>query len=272
MSRVRDASEQTAAGAAPRLSAAPGRSTMKRVGFKRLRDAGLGVLLVLGVAACTWQGIKPDETGPRRLYISGQSAHVTDKQIAQIAAPYLKTSFFDVDIKALQDRLETQPWLTDVQVSRHWPDGVLVHVAEHEAVAEWGKEGLLGADGQVFVPDHRPSGLIQLDGPSASGLKVYKQYRQLSGILADHDVHLAALSLDQRGAWTARLDNGLELRLGREQLAQRLQRFVDFALNRTAAKRALASAGYVDLRYSDGFAVGGSRTASTADTHQEKMG
>lgn len=245
---------------------------MKGFNLKRLRDAGLGVLLVLGVAACTWQGIKPDETGPRRLYISGQSAHVSDKQIAQIAAPYLKTSFFDVDIKSLQKKLEAEPWLTDVNVSRHWPDGVLVHVAEHKAVAEWGKEGLLGADGTVFVPGQRPSGLIQLNGPAASGLKVYKQYRQLSGILAGHGVHLAALSLNKRGAWTARLDNGLELRLGREQLGQRVQRFVDFALTKTAAQRALASAGYVDLRYSDGFAVGGSRQHPATAAHQEKMG
>lgn len=245
---------------------------MKGVQVKRLRDAGLGLLLVMGVAACTWQGIKPDETGPRRLYISGQSAHVSDKQIAQIAAPYLKTSFFDVDIKALQKQLEAQPWLTDVNVSRHWPDGVLVHVAEHHAVAKWGKEGLLGADGQVFIPGQQPSGLVQLDGPVADGLKVYKQYQQLSGILAGHGVHLAALSLDKRGAWTARLDNGLELRLGREQLARRMKRFVDFALTKTAAQRALASAGYVDLRYSDGFAVGGSRAQPATTAHQEKMG
>lgn len=257
---------------ARKTGAALGSKTMKWFEAKRLRDAGLGAVLVMGVAACTWQGIKPDETGPRRLYISGQSAHVSDQEIAKIAAPYLKASFFDVDIDALQKRLAAQPWLTDVNVSRHWPDGVIVHLAEHQAVAAWGHDGLLGADGKVFVPGHRPSGLIQLDGPEASGLKVYKQYQQLSGILAGHGVQLAALSLDKRGAWTARLDNGLELRLGREQLDQRMKRFVDFALARTAAQRALASAGYVDLRYSDGFAVGGSRTNSATAAHQEKMG
>jgi len=245
---------------------------MKWFDYKRLRDVGLGAVLVMGVAACTWQGIKPDETGPRRLYISGKSAHVSDAQIAQIAAPYLKTSFFDVDIEGLQKKLATQPWLTDINVSRHWPDGVLVSVAEHDAVAYWGRDGLLGSDGKVFVPDHRPSGLIQLDGPATSGLKVYEQYGQLSGILAGHGVHLASLSLDKRGAWTAHLDNGLELRLGREQLDERMQRFVDFALDKSAAQRALASAGYVDLRYSDGFAVGGSRAQASTATHEETMG
>lgn len=245
---------------------------MKWLDFRRLRDAALGGVLVMGVAACTWQGIKPDETSPRRLYISGTSAHVSDRQIASIAASYLNTSFFDVDIDALQKKLEAQPWLNDVNVSRRWPDGVLVHVGEHKVVAGWGEKGLLGADGKVFVPDSRPEGLAQLDGPVGSGLKVYEQYQLLSGILAGHGAHLASLTLDERGAWNARLDNGLELRLGREQLAERMHRFVDYALNKSAAQQALASAGYVDLRYSDGFAVGGSRAAPAAAAHEEKIG
>lgn len=245
---------------------------MKWLDSRRLRDVVLGSVLVMGVAACTWQGIKPDQTAPRRLYISGKSAHVSDRQIASIAAPYLKTSFFDVDIAALQKKLASQPWLADVNVSRRWPDGVLVHVDEHKPVAYWGTNGVLGADGKVFVPDTRPEGLVQLDGPTASGQKVYEQYQQLSGILAGHGVHLASLSLDKRGAWNARLDNGLELRLGRDQLAERMRRFVNFALEKSAAQQALASAGYVDLRYSDGFAVGGSRTAAIAPAHQEKTG
>jgi cell division protein FtsQ len=84
-------------------------------------------------------------------------------------------------------------------------------------------------------------------------------------------VTIAALAVDARGAWTATLADGLQLRLGRTDVEQRMRRFVDFALARPAAKKALATAGYVDLRYSDGFAVGGSRATHPAKTHQEKM-
>lgn len=239
---------------------------------RRLRDGVMGVVVLLGVAACTWQGIKPDNAGPRRLYISGQSAHVSDKKIAQIAAPYLKASFFDVDIKALSDDLADQPWLTDVSVSRHWPDGVVVHIVDHKPVAYWGEDRVLADDGQIFKPEKRPKGLIALDGPEENSAKVYAQYRRLSGILAGHGVHLASLKLNERGNWQARLDNGLELRLGRHQLAERMQRFVSYALARPQARRALADAGYVDLRYSDGFAVGGSRQETASASHEESVG
>lgn len=245
---------------------------MNWINARRLRDGAIGAIVLLGVAACTWQGIKPDNAGPSRLYISGSSAHVSDQQIARLAAPYLKASFFDLDTEALKKRLASQPWLTDVRVSRHWPDGVVVHVADHKPVAAWGEASVLAADGQVFTPAGRPKDLVQLNGPIKDSAKVYAQYRRLSGILAGHGVHLASLELNERGDWRARLDNGLELRLGRDQLASRVQRFARYALARPAARRALASAGYVDLRYSDGFAVGGSRHETASASHEESVG
>ncbi|MES1928290.1 cell division protein FtsQ [Salinisphaera dokdonensis CL-ES53] len=236
---------------------------------RRWRDVVLGAGLLMGVAACTWQGIKPEGEATRHLYISGDSAHVSDDRIAAIASPYLDASFFDVDLEGLQSELSNLAWLREVKVSRHWPDGVVVRVSEHEPVALWGDQGLLARDGQVFVPTTgtRPDDLVQLDGPETAGLKVYEQYQALSKTLAGHDVALASLTLDARGSWTAQLADGLELRLGRDELDARVQRFVRYALGDAQARDKLVDAGYVDLRYSDGFAVGGTR-AATAD--QEK--
>lgn len=244
---------------------------MTRVDRRRWRDLLLGGLLLFGVAACTWQGLKPDGQRTGHLYISGDSAHVSDAEIARIAMPYMTSAFFDVDIKALQAEVEREPWLAEVDVSRHWPDGVAVHVADHVPVALWGDEGVLGANGRVFVPGagSRPADLVALDGPPTAGLKVYQQYRELSDALGGHDAHIARLSLDARGSWTATLTDGLELRLGRDKLDERMQRFVDYALDDSQARDALADAGYVDLRYSDGFAVGGTRAVT--QQNQEKV-
>jgi cell division protein FtsQ len=231
---------------------------------KRWRDALLGAGLLLGVAACTWQGIKPEGEATRHLYISGDAVHVSDDRIAEIAAPYLDASFFDVDLEGLQAKLGNLAWLREVKVSRHWPDGVVVRVSEHEPVALWGEQGVLARDGQVFTPsgETRPSGLVQLDGPDTAGLKVYNTYQTLSKTLAAHDVKLDSLTLDARGSWSARLADGLELRLGRDDIDARVQRFVRYALGDEQARSRLAEAGYVDLRYSDGFAVGGTRAAT----------
>lgn len=228
---------------------------------RRWRDVLLGTGLLLGVAACTWQGIKPEGNETGHLYISGDAGHVSDERIASIAAPYLEASFFDVDLEGLQAELSNLAWLREVKVARHWPDGVVVRVSEHEPVARWGEQALLARDGQVFTPsgDSRPQGLVQLDGPDTAGLKVHEQFQALTKILVGHQVTLASLALDARGSWTAQLDDGLELRLGRDDIEARLQRFVRYALGEPRAHEKLDGAGYIDLRYSDGFAIGGTR-------------
>jgi cell division protein FtsQ len=230
---------------------------------RRWRDVLLGAGLLLGVVACTWQGIKPEGSETGHLYISGDAAHVSDERIARIASPYLEASFFDVDLEGLQAQLSNLAWLREVKVSRHWPDGVVVRVSEHEPVARWGQHGLLARDGQVFTPGAktRAQDLIQLDGPDTAGLKVHEQFQALTKILVGHEVTLASLALDARGSWTAQLADGLELRLGRDHIQARFVRFVRYALGEPRAHEQLADAGYIDLRYSDGFAIGGKRAA-----------
>ena len=245
---------------------------MKALTIRHLRDVTIGAGLLFGVAACTWQGLKPEAGDSRTLYLSGHSSHVSDGRIAKIAAPFLKASYFDMDLAGLTAALSEEPWLTDIEVAKRFPGGVSVHVADRKPVAYWGTEQLVDAQGRVFKPRSRPDGLVSLNGPETQSEKVYAQYRALSGILAGQRAYLSSLTLDTSGDWRARLNNGLELRLGREQVAERMQRFVQFALNRSAADAALADAGYVDLRYSDGFAVGGTRTKTASRRGQESMG
>ncbi len=238
---------------------------------KRWRDLALGLALLLGVAACTWQGIQPDGPATRRLYISGETGHVSDTHIAKTAAPYLDRPFFDIDIQARAAELEAIPWIAGVSVQRHWPDGVIVRVTEHRPVALWGDEALLAADYTVFTPGdgERPEGLPQLDGPEGAGERVYERYRTMTALLAKNtDARVARVALDVRGAWSATLDDGLMLRLGRADLEARVQRFINYALAQAPA--AVADAGYVDLRYSDGFAVGGERAATVQENSNEQ--
>ena len=67
-------------------------------------------------------------------------------------------------------------------------------------------------------------------------------------------MRITALQLDARGAWRIDLDNGVQVRLGRRQVDERFERFVVAAL-RLVAQRA-TDIDYVDMRYTNGFAVG----------------
>ena len=76
----------------------------------------------------------------------------------------------------------------------------------------------------------------------------------MRGKLADAGLTLERLELDERGAWLLTLGGGQEVRLGRRDIDERLYRFFDVVAPALAAD--LKRVAYVDLRYTNGFAVG----------------
>lgn len=224
--------------------------------------AGAGLLL--GAAACTLQGLRQQGEGPRRLYVTGELAHVDDDAIVAAAKPYLDADFFDLDLDAIREAVASEPWLAAVRVYRRWPNGVVVRVHEHRPMALWGEDAVLAADGGLFTPraGERPEGLPRLSGPEGSQQRLLARLPELRAAVAPAGRKIVRLSMDPRGAWEAELDDGLTLRLGRNDIEDRARRFARYAA--PALGERLESAGYVDLRYGDGFAVGGTR-AKTAD-------
>jgi len=72
--------------------------------------------------------------------------------------------------------------------------------------------------------------------------------------LAEAELALESLSMDERGSWRLVLRGGQEIRLGRREIDERLYRFFDVVAPSLAAD--LNRVEYVDLRYTNGFAVG----------------
>lgn len=232
--------------------------------FMRRAGAGLiGAALMFGAAACTWQGLQPRADGSHRLILAGDLTQVGDRAIVAAASPYLAADFFDLDLDGLREAIAREPWVAAVQVHRRWPDGVVVRVREHRPVALWNGEAVLAAGGALFVPTgERPAGLPRLSGPDGEAQRLWSRFAGLQEALAPSGRTVAHLRMDPRGAWEVTLDDGLVLRLGRSDIESRARRFAVHAA--AAPDGRLADAGYVDLRYDDGFALGRAR-AETAD-------
>jgi cell division protein FtsQ len=170
--------------------------------------------------------------------------------------PYLGVDLVALDIDGLYEAVHALPWVTQAKIRRRWPDGVWVRVAEREAIARWGEAELISPTGEVFaVPvETIPEGLVRLYGPQGTERELLAAYASTRRMLATVDVEIDSLWIDPRGAWHLRVNNGLELLLGRQELNQRVLRFVDVVLGSLAPR--LIEAQYIDLRYGNGFAVG----------------
>jgi cell division protein FtsQ len=170
----------------------------------------------------------------------------------------------NVDLVKVRAAVRALPWVDTVSVQRNWPRGLAVTLGEQVAAARWGDSGLLNTRGDLFAHDatHIPLELPRLSGPDGTQISVVQRYFAMRDRLQEMSMRITALRLDARGAWELDLDNGVTVRLGRQQLDERFNTFMATAA-RIVAQRATDIA-YVDMRYANGFAIGW-RSAGASD-------
>ncbi len=226
------------------------------VWLRRLRAAL--VLPLMGVALYgAFKGVQLALDQPvRNLVVEGTFQRVTPIQVEAAVAESLDAGFMTVDLGRLRERVQELDWVDRANVGRRWPDTLIVNVTEHQAAARWGEHGLLNVRGQLFTEQsqHAFPELPSLAGPPGTERDVARRYLAVRGKLAEADLTLERLELDERGAWRLVLGGGQEIRLGRRDIDERLYRFFDVVAPALAAD--LKRVEYVDLRYTNGFAVG----------------
>lgn len=189
------------------------------------------------------------------LAIDGANRFVTEAQVRQELWPALGQGIWTVDIKALRERLLNDGWLTEVRITRQWPDRLLVSLQTHQPIAAWNEGRLLSAAGVVFAPQRRPVDLRlpQLAGPAGSQWTVWERYTSLKPVLAGVGMELIGVAMSPRGSLSLSLASGAVIQTGQESLEARLQRLLDVYPDTLAGK--MDQVERIDLRYSNGFAV-----------------
>jgi cell division protein FtsQ len=218
----------------------------------------LAVALVGALLAGGWWMLHYVGSVPvSRVLFTGDLRHVDrDELVARVQPLLVGEGFMTADLDAIRTTLKQLPWVAEVSVQRRWPSQLVVAVAEQEPIARWGEDGLLNRHGQVFRP--QPLGEVSelpvLFGPDELAADVVARYAELSQLLAEQGLKLASLGTDRRGSWRAELQGGITLRLGTGDALAKLRRFV--RVYRSGLEQQFAQVAYVDLRYSNGLAVG----------------
>ncbi len=207
--------------------------------------AALALLLALGL-----------DQPVRSIVIDGPFQRVAAVEVEQAARGSLQGGFVSADLDALRKSVEALAWVDRARVQRLWPDRVRVEIVEQQAAARWGEDGLLNTRGELFANGvrHVPPELPRLDGPPGTEWQVAQRYLAIQGRLVEQGLRVGALRLDARGAWELDLSNGVTVRLGRRQVDERMDRFVEIGAQVIAGRA--ADIHYVDMRYSNGFSIG----------------
>ncbi len=231
----------------------------------RALGVGAGALGLAAIAAVLvmWAFNQPIET----VAVEGRFQRVTPVDVERAVKNQVHgAGLLSVDLAAVRRAIHTLPWVDAVSVQRAWPRGLDVLVIEQSAAARWGESGLLNTRGELFDTDERhiPPELAQLSGPNGKESQVAQRYLAAQGRLLQAGLRCTAMRLDARGAWEFDLANGVTVRLGRRQVDERFEKFMTAALKLVSQRG--EDIAYVDMRYTNGFAIGwrgnGSRAAA----------
>jgi cell division protein FtsQ len=231
--------------------------------------SGLAVVLVLAGAygGGRWLLDRPVE----RVVINGEFERVSADGLEAVLRPYMGRGFLAAPLDRIQQKVREIPWVATARVSRKWPDTLEVTITEEEPAARWGEAGLLNPQGRLFVrhASHVPAELPRLNGPEGTQAEVAARYVAIQEQLVQRGLGLASLELDGRGAWSFQLRNGIQVRLGSLDVDVRLARFYD-ALDKVVAGVA-DDVRYIDMRYTNGFAVGWKQDRRTEPLDDDAM-
>jgi cell division protein FtsQ len=188
--------------------------------------------------------------------------YVDESTVRSTAVQRLRGNFFSMDLAAARAAFETVPWVQHASVRREWPNKLVVTIDEFVALGTWGEQGrLISVDGVLFTANldeaEQEGKLPALDGPDESAREVAQRMFDLRQWLAPVKLSPRALSLSKRYAWSARLDNGILLHLGRANdraaLKARIDRLVSVYPRLASALPGRIEA--IDMRYPNGLAL-----------------
>lgn len=210
----------------------------------------LVVIILLGALA-VWVYNSP-YFPVKQVKIEGEIQRTGGKQLQAVAQKYIRGNIFRADLNGAQEAFAKLPWVDKVTVRRRLPDTVEIDLVERIPVARWKESGLIDSNGNLFnaATDEK---FPVFSGEPGTGKIMVKHFNEFNAILKPLGLTVAELEYSPRSAWTVGLDNGISVRLGRENETKRLQRFAEMWPGILRAQQ--GNLAYVDMRYRDGFAV-----------------
>jgi len=147
----------------------------------------------------------------KRITIDGDAPHITKEQLSYIASHRLIGTFFTINIDELQHEFHKIPWVSQVSVLRNFPDSITVKILEYKAVARWGQDDLLSADGRIFNGAESKTDLPVFYASQSQIKDVLMVYDTLDELFKIHELKIQKIIYNGVGLVKLYLSNNLEL-------------------------------------------------------------
>jgi len=215
----------------------------------------LAIILFLS-GLFVWRWMEKSTSFPiKKIHIEGQLTHETPIEVQRIVQNGMHGGFFSLDVSSAKQALLSMPWVATVSFRRMWPSTISVRITEQQAIARFGKKGVLNASGVAFYPDVKTisSDLPNLEGSIDQASVLVNFFNALTTVVKPLKLSIVALRENTEQNWDLMLSNQMKVILGHVDPLARFQRFVAIYPKITAASNKTIV--LVDLRYPNGVAV-----------------
>ena len=216
----------------------------------------LVAIVLIGMVAMKNVAARP-EFAIHSVVVTGKLLNADPSHIASVVHHDLRGTFFTIDVGSARDALQRVAWVRRVSVRREWPARIEIAIEEHQPLARWNDLSLVNTYGEVFDAEFGDD-LPSFYAPEKTSGEVAARYREFAALLDRHrdaDTAIESITRSARGAWEVKLDDGLVVALGREQVSERWARWVHIGerfRGRIGQGRELVA---IDMRYPNGFAA-----------------
>lgn len=215
----------------------------------------------------------------RYVRIEGELRQVDPVALQAVLEPLLESGYLRVDLNAVEAAAHAQPWVGEVTVKRLWPETLVIRVEELTAYARMEDGSFVSEKGVRFfagqaistalrttAPCHpaeqgdcsvgltaETAKLPLLRGPDGYEKPMLAMLKTMNAKLLPLGRHIVELQLSTRRAWTIKLEDGLVVTMGRQDVLTAFERFLTLA-GLLGVER-LQVVQRVDFRYPNGCAV-----------------
>ena len=209
---------------------------------------GIGTYWISGPVA------KIFERPIKSVVVEGNFNFISKQRATELIGNEIDGDFLQLDLMQLKEALLIDPWVEKVTLNRRWPDTLVVKISEQKPIARWG-DGFLNQRGEIVLIDDASqlSGLPWLQGSEADAPEILQQYLDLSQLLRSRGLEVIALKCDNKKSWRLTIKNHVEIALGRDQVMEKMRRFV--TVYDTHLSNVWLDVKAIDLRYTNGVAV-----------------
>lgn len=187
--------------------------------------------------------------------VVGEFTFLSKQDVQNIIASGIEDGFLKQELKTLKTRIESLAWVESVNIKRRWPDKLDVQVEEYKPIARWNNDGVITVYGNyIEVGDNSNLAYLpMLKGDESRSEEIVQIYVMLTRLLAEREIKIAEIEVNDANAWKVRLDGFYTIDLGKGNTLDKMKNFLvvyDSQLYGLGEKIA-----YVDVRYEKGVAV-----------------